>query len=159
MKHSEEHYELFFGANSAYYNNVLAKMNDGKLALFNIYACLFGLCWMLYRKMYRTAGIVLVIIIIQAFIEQLLIHIYGLSFLGNIEYRMAIMLLIAIAMGFSGNYFYIKQSDRKISKILEMDLTTDETNQKLLKYGGTSSLSVVLFFLFWIVLISLTRLV
>ena len=71
MKHSEEHYRIYFGRKADYYLDVVKDFESGKKVVFNIFSFFFGLFWMLYRKLYVPILVVVILLFVEVMIEQL----------------------------------------------------------------------------------------
>ncbi|MFN6943346.1 MAG: DUF2628 domain-containing protein [Cytophagaceae bacterium] len=139
MEITEEYLRAYFGKKSDYYLDKWNEYKNGKIISFKPYAFLFGLFWLLHRKMYKIALIVALVILVEGIIED-----YLLTDIINIEedYGKIIdlftMFTFGAFFGMFGNYLYMKSSEQKIKRILSEELTKEETILKLEKSGGTS---------------------
>lgn len=155
MKHSEEHYRLYFGKKANYYLEVLRDFESGKKVVFNIFPFFFGLFWMLYRKLYFPILVVAILLFIEVVIEQTLLIIMDASTGTETVVDRISMIVWVTLLGVFGNRIYIGQANRKISKIKKLNLSEEETNEKIKQSGGTTIIPhitiamiiVILFFL------------
>lgn len=138
MKHTEEHYRLFFGRNSDYYLEIVKKQNSNKNMPFSTVAFIFGLFWMLYRKLFRLLPFVFLLLLIEAVIEQTIYELTNTTDTVESIVDKTSWLLWAFIFGAFGNQFYLKMADRKIAKIISLELPEKETNEKIKKAGGTT---------------------
>lgn len=138
MKHSEEHYKLYFGKKADYYFDIVTELDSGKRVVFNLFSFLFGLFWMLYRKLYLPLLIVVILIFLESMIEQtILISINASPVTEAVVEKISLFIWVSL-LGFFGNTMYINQANRKITKILALNLTIEETDRKIKKAGGTT---------------------
>ncbi|MBL0683611.1 DUF2628 domain-containing protein [Aquimarina mytili] len=138
MKHTEREYQIFFGDNDDYYLDVIQSYDRGRKLRFNPYAFFLGIFWLLYRKMYLTFTFIVVLIFLQAFIEETLYENYLISYQTYNSLDIISRLVWASVLGLFGNKFYQLEVDRKISRVLNENLSEQETKTKLGKVGGTT---------------------
>lgn len=113
--------------NTEYYMDKFEKyeMNQS-FASWNWAAFFLNIYWMLYRKMYKVAAIVVAIKIVAFFV------------LG--PFAPIVSFAIAIGIGVYGNLFYIKDCINKISNIKRFSSNINEAdyNNRLMINGGTN---------------------
>lgn len=134
-QHSEEHYRKYFGPQADYHLGVLNQMEEGKKNVFNFYAFLFGIFWLLYRRMYWVALAFLAIAMLWGLIESGLIELFKLHQYSEIIGRGSMFLLGGILGAFI-NRIYLKRSNTKISKIIDTSNSEEEIDSRLKEAGG-----------------------
>jgi len=142
----------FFEKNSDYYLAKWKEFKTGKFYTFNLMAFLFGIMWFLYRKMYKEAGILSLIIIVETCVS--------LYFIGDQSelsktYDYVMQAVYAIVTGFVGNYLYMRSTQRKLSMVDSFNYQGDSLEAHLRKVGGTSWLAVIVGVLIFIVLLAI----
>lgn len=120
-------YSTFYGKSDGYYMKCLYKIKEGHRLVFNIYAFLFGIFWLAYRKMYTEVCITL-------FFGGILIILFSIFALP----------FIAINLGLIANYLYIKKSIRTIERVKEDYQSFTDQIEILRKEGGTSINAVII---------------
>mgnify|MGYP003671238285 CR=1 FL=1 len=135
---TETNWELaaFVGENRAYYLEKWESLKNGSVLSFNFYAFLFGIAWLLYRKMYREAGILFAIILVES---EVTFNLVG----DNGAVDIAIRIFYSLAIGFTANYFYLKHAEREIQKLNEQFQDPTALKELIIKKGGTSWISVI----------------
>lgn len=94
-------------------------------------AFLFGVVWIMYRKMYDTAAIWLGLTVIISLIERLLDVPASLSLL--------VTLVISVIMGVCGNGWYLEHCQREIARVCPANGNSDtRMRRELAERGGTS---------------------
>ena len=146
-------WKIYLGEEANYYIPKWDKIQSGQIISFNIYAFIFGIFWMLYRKMYRTALIVGGFIILQLAAEELLMT---KMYMTEEEFKpiswistLAINTLLAL---FS-NWLFYKEAKRKIADV--KNTTIGDYDLRLLDVGGTSVLSIFIGLIIYVVAIAL----
>jgi len=131
-------WQLIVGEKSKYYIPRWLDMKSGKSKIsFNVAAFFLGIFWMLYRKMYVASAIYFAIMIFLGFFEVFVIEeLYGEN---PIFEKVANWISIAI-IGFYGNYFYLKNTEKKILNIRNSNYSNELYEEQLLKQGDTSFL-------------------
>lgn len=113
---------LFIGSNQPYYLNQFHVMNvKSTKTSWNWCAFLFSVYWMAYRKMYKLAAIILVVVSILAMIPVI----------GTL-----VAIGVSVAIGILGNYLYMTYVEEELRMA-----RTLESSQAILyihKKGGTS---------------------
>ncbi|REE02099.1 DUF2628 domain-containing protein [Marinoscillum furvescens] len=155
MKHSEEHYKLYFGKKADYYLDVVKDFESGKKVVFNIFSFFFGLFWMLYRKLYIPILVVAILLFVEVIIEQLILTAMNASSGTETLVDRLSMIAWGTLLGLFGNRIYIGQANRKITKIKSLNLSEEETNKKIEISGGTTLLPHLIIVVLIIILIIL----
>ena len=114
------------------------EFESGKKLGFNFYAFLFGMFWMLYRKMHRFLLIILLVIIAESTLEFLILEWTNASLQTEQTLNKFSYFIWGSIIGLFANKGYIKMADRKISRILNLNLTQDITEKRIKKAGGTT---------------------
>lgn len=133
-------YDAFFQKETAYYHAKLERFNNGDKYMFNLAAFVFGITWMLYRKMYIEAAVLFGIIFFEGLVEQLL-------FGSNSEYQfisLIINLVTAFAFGTLANFFYLQKAKRAVEHTKVQFSNQEERIGFLKKTGGTNTLAFVI---------------
>lgn len=146
-------WRIFIGEQANYYIPKWEKIQSGQIISFNIYAFLFGIFWMFYRKMYRTALIVGGLLVFQFLIEDFLRINMNITEEGFKPITWSFTLLINTLFALFSNWLFYLEGQRKIEQI--KDSTIDDYEVKLLQAGGTSILSVFLGMVIYIVAIAI----
>ena len=124
-KPTEIDYVRYVGNNSLTFLNKFKALKDNRLS-FNLGAALFGLPYLVYRKLYLTASLYILLSMI------LPSHIVS-------------YLLLAILLGVGTDYVYLKKADYFIEKIKSDKDTDKEIKDELIRQsGGVDSLSAAL---------------
>lgn len=139
----DELFEAYFKKGVGYYNSVLVDVKAGKKVIFGIFPFLLSIFWMLYRKMYLTAFVSLIIVtLFSEFLEYIVFNYFsnistpGFTAIHNIA--------IATIFGFFGNWLYIKDAERKIIKIQNKYSDRETLIIEVRKKGGTDLFSPLL---------------
>ncbi len=125
----------FFGPQAAYYADVAADSQTGKVR-FNAAAFLFGILWMGYRKMYVQAFVAIIIILAEALVEDTLFP----TLSQHQGVSTATTLAFNTIIGFVGNRLYIDFARRQVRKVVLASAgETDElTRIRVRKRGGVA---------------------
>ncbi len=119
------------------------EFESGKKLGFNFYAFLFGMFWMLYRKMHRFLLIILLVIIAESTLEFLILEWTNASLQTEQTLNKFSYFIWGSIIGLFANKGYIKMADRKISRILNLNLTQDITENKAQELDFASLQTVV----------------
>lgn len=148
-----DHYTAFFQNGAAYYHRKLDLFEKGTKLTFNVPAFFLGALWMVYRKMYAEAAILLAIIFAEGFLEEIIFP-KGQD-PKNMTYRIS-TLLFAIITGIISNFLYLNKAQRTVNKAVALYGSDEQTNIYLNKLGGTTYVApFVLLALFVILVIGL----
>lgn len=140
--------EAFVGKNSDYYiQNWSQIVADGSNRLsWNWAAAIGGIVWMLYRKLYMTAGIVFVVVFVDAWITVILQESQVLPIAVAIWDRFSYILYMLV-FGWWGNYWYFRRYQR-IAELCEREMQSPTDSQVLFaEKGGTNMWAAGLFLL------------
>ena len=110
-------WRIYLGEDANYYIPIWEKIQSGQIVTFNIYAFLFGIFWMLYRKMYRTALIVGGIMVIQIMAEELLRINMDMTEEDFKPISWFITLLTSVFFAMFSNWLYFKEAQRRIAEV------------------------------------------
>jgi hypothetical protein len=118
---------------------------------FNGAAAIFGLHWLLYRKMYMAAAIFSLFTVFLGALEELVLR--GLFGSDSSSYSLAIIILplYIFPMALLSNRIYLGHCARRIRRIKGRALQHVVTPQQLNQYGGTSWWPIVGFYLFVVI--------
>ena len=155
MKHSEEHYKLYFGKKADHYLDVVKDLDSGKNVVFNFFSFFFGLFWMLYRKLYIPILIIAILFFVEVIIEQLILTAMNASIVTETFVDRKSMIVWATLFGQFGIRMNIGQANKKISKIIALNLSEQETNKKIKIAGGTTFIPHLIILVLIVILIIL----
>ncbi len=141
-----------------YYVEKWIAIEDNGKDSFNIGAFFFGAFWMLYRKMYKESIIVMMLILLETYLEGYIISIFEWW-----EYEVVLNLIssltIATVIGFFGNRLYLNSTNQKIKELKVINREQSAYQSVLAYVGGTSWAAVAIGFslycLFFFILYSL----
>ncbi|MEC4003619.1 DUF2628 domain-containing protein [Flavobacterium sp. SUN052] len=138
------YFEIFFKKSIEYYIDKVEKFEKGKRISFNLPAFLFGIFWILYRKMYKQSLLIFGIILIFTTAQQILFLKLNYSIELNKLIQFSINITLCFFVGFFGNWIYIKHAKKKINEALTK-FDSDEILKKkyIAKTSGTSILTVI----------------
>ena len=139
-----ELWKLFIGPYADYYSREWRQLQKGRVLSFNLSAFCFGVFWLLYRKMYKPAIILLSVYFAEGYLESLLLTNLPFS-VGTWEFiRIGFYFTI---LGFLGNWIYYRYTEQELAKIA--DKYPEHLQFKLIqKKGGTSFLPIIIVILF-----------
>lgn len=140
-----EYLEQYFGKKKDYYLPKLQALENGEKHSFNLNAFLFGVLWVLYRRMYFYVFILLLVGVAESKLEKILLDRFGNTYDMQMSLRFLWLIIFGIVLGNFGNYFFLEYSKKKIKKIIS---TTDEEviRMKKLKKSGSGN---------WIIIVSI----
>ena len=124
----EQEENRFIGTNVEYYRSKFQEMRmlNQKIS-FNWVALLFGIFWMLYRKMYGVA--------IGALIATVVVGMMGS--LGGV-----LGLVLTLGYGLFGNYLYMMTIQKRVTEVQRFG--EPARSQYVEKYAGTSGTAVII---------------
>lgn len=143
----------YVGSKKDYYLQKWDKIEKGNWLSFNLGACFVGAGWMLYRKMYLEASILILLIIVESHITTNFLYQY---FNDTNILDLGIQLIYTFGTGFFSNYLYLKSAERSIVKLKNLNLEEADYQEKLAKTGGTSWNAVIIGLILYFVLIYFT---
>lgn len=138
MSEPEIYYKHFFGRNSDRYLEIAQQVNQGKVIVFNFYAFILGIFWMLYRRMYLEASIFMVCVFGVGIVESILSEFYGIGLEKGTGRILFESLIWSTLFGCLSNYVYVQKANREIKKILKGSLSKGDKEHKIVKSGGVS---------------------
>jgi hypothetical protein len=159
MIDNEKYLAAFFGRQHDYYLEKYKYYHGGVKFTFNIGAFFGGILWFLYRKLFLHAFGIFLLFIIFSIIEGLIFDTLQVSSeFQKLEFLIS-NFLFATIFGFTGNYFYIKQAEKKITEIISGTESEDECINSLKKNGGVSwtAIIVVVFTIAFLTLILISN--
>ncbi len=139
-----EYFENYFGNSKDYYMPKLIAFERGKKYSFNLSAFLFGMFWFLYRRLYIHSLIILLVILIESRLERIVITLLGNTKDIELSLRITWLIMFGIVCGYFGNYFYLKQSKKKVEQIIEKTAEESQKMRKLKKAGSGNWIIVLL---------------
>lgn len=97
--------------NNNYYRAVLPKISEGKVVSWNWSAGIFGISWLLYRRMYFIACLMQLFLVILFYIESIFLGVLseGLTYCST-------FFLSLVLCGSLGNWFYYKSLSHRLRK-------------------------------------------
>jgi len=135
----EDELRLLVGMNADYY---LDKWNfiekTGNTVVLNLWSLIFGLFWMVYRKMYLYALI--------AYIFMSLVFVIKSVMKQSIFVNYVSFFVFGFFFAFFGNYIYYVHTRNKLAKLRKDNLLHEDIDKKLKILGGTSWVSVIVLF-------------
>jgi hypothetical protein len=133
-------YEAYFKVSKEYYLLRLERFLNRDKYSFNIYAFLFALPWMMYRKLYKELGIFVLILIVIGVLEEIC------QFQQNFGpvYDLVINLGTGTAIGMLANNLYFKKAIKIVEKAKQNFESKEEQMAFLRKKGGISYLFLIL---------------
>jgi Protein of unknown function (DUF2628) len=134
MEINEEYLVAFFGKNTDYYLHKWREWQQGRRISFNLAAFFAGLFWFVYRRMYRVAGLILLLVIVEAQVEQWLLP----ASLESQGRAVAASVVLATIFSAFGNWIYLSYARRKITRILRRETSEEAILRQLRRQGGTS---------------------
>lgn len=142
MIENEKYFSAFFDRQKDYYLEKYRDHLGGAKFTFNIGAFLGGIFWFLYRKLFLHALFIFFLLMIFNIVEGLIFEALQInSEFQKLEFFLS-TLLFAVAYGYSGNYFYLRQAERKVTAIVESTEDEDKRITLLEKKGGVSWLAI-----------------
>jgi len=146
------YFNSYFGRSPDYYIERVKWYFNGKNNSFNIYAFFLGVLWLLFRKMYRPAFFIILIVLLFTIIEEIM---YSGGVMDNSTYSYIIMisyLILPALIGCFSNRIYIRRSIKIIESSVRIQGDPVKVNESLRKKGGTSLIAPLIFLI--IVLLS-----
>lgn len=132
---TEQDASVFIGENAAFYLQKWEKHHNSAFKGWNWAAAIFRIEWMVYRKMYAEAVLMVVMTIV---LELLLI---GLLLLGVRISDSVLKGVVQLVIGLLANALYYKKAVRTVRKTAHMD--ESQKHIYLEKRGGVNVLGVV----------------
>lgn len=138
-----EVYKAYFFDDTTYYANALNKYEQGKKFTFNFSAGFFGVCWLLFRKMYIEGFIFWIVFILLGSLIDYLTTLLGINSnsVSNLLSQFIFLIISFVTLSFIGNYLYIRKSQRVVQAYLSKHNMEELDSTDLAKLGlkgGTS---------------------
>jgi len=155
MEETGRHYfEAFFGNDSDTYMPKLEEYQSGKRFFFSIGGFVFGLLWLIYRKLYWQVLITFAVAIALGFIQELLLMLGVLGTDGAGLFEFISLLLISLYISTTGHYFVIRRAISKTGSILAAE-TEEELRLLKLKKAGKGNITLVIVAVLLILVLSI----
>lgn len=140
----EERYLIaFFDRQSDYYLEAYRQYQAGNKYSFNIGSFFLGLLWLLYRKLYVEAILIFGALIAFDFLQNFAYKFFEANHAFQIAFSTTANIGLAIGLGFGGTFLYLRNAERKITKILAQTDDEDERMRLLSAQGGISWTAVL----------------
>jgi uncharacterized membrane protein YccC len=138
-------WRAYFGRESDYYMNQLAKLRAGQRLDFSLVAFLFGLAWMIYRKMYAVAFAALMIILLESTLEEVVSQLLRVPETVSGALGTLISIVLGILVGSYANRVYLWDARRAIRQVLQEmpHASSEELTDRIRRSGGTSVLALI----------------
>lgn len=156
MDPTTEQLAAFVGPRTAYYLAAWAPLRSGEAVLgrYNVSGFLFGTGWLLYRKLYRQAAVLCVILVVESGISDSIFQSRGYE-AAPPSYNFLMMLIYGSVVGTFGNLWYYRAAQRAVQRApTEPERSLAEIGRR----GGTSLRSVVTGLLLFLLLVLLSAL-
>jgi hypothetical protein len=140
----DRYYRLFVGRRSNYYLRQWRRLRHGQWLTFNSSSFLFGILWLLYRRMFRTAFLFLAVFLAEGFVEALFFRAWNI--VPPLWWVGTRTLIFALLLGVLGNWLYLLHTREKVRQITRF-YEPGEREEIMRLLGGTSWWPVVLFLL------------
>jgi hypothetical protein len=146
----EKYLKAYFLIQSDYYFEKYKSYKSGDKIIFNVWPFLFGIFWFLYRKLWLEAFVILLLYLIIYTLNT------GIAEPDN-EWLVNSLfnIIIATGLGFSGNYFYLKNAEKKVQSVLSTISDEKQRVRVLSKKGGVSLAPYFLLFVFLSIMVVL----
>jgi hypothetical protein len=116
-------FKAYFNEETDYYVEKLMRFQNGQKYSFNFWAGFLGIIWLAYRKMYREAGIILVVILLAGFLLRSVLSSFNPASLSNSRIADTILSIVYfIIIGITGNYLYLS----KVNKIVNDYISSNQ---------------------------------
>ncbi|OON66943.1 DUF2628 domain-containing protein [Hymenobacter sp. CRA2] len=139
MDINEEYLAAFFGRNADYYLGKWRAWQGGQRISFNGGAFFAGIFWVLYRRMYWVAGLIMLCLVAEAEAEEWLLHRFSFPLAPESQSRTIVVnVLSATILSACANWMYLAYARRKITKVLRTETSEEAILRKLRRQGGTS---------------------
>ena len=139
MEVTDDALRAYVGARGDYYLQAWQPLRAGEAASAGVNKSAFfaGLAWLFYRKLYRPALIVLLVVFIETGISESLFRWYGYDDPPRAYHLLAIFVYSSV-IGIFGNVWYYRLTVRRIE-----GAANGATPEALARLGGTSWLAVL----------------
>jgi hypothetical protein len=139
MEVTDDALRAYVGARADYYLHAWHPLRTGEATSAGVNKSAFfaGLAWLFYRKLYRPALVVLLIVFIETGISESLFHWYGYDDPPR-AYNLLAIFVYSSVIGIFGNVWHYRLAVRRIE-----GAPPGTTPEALARLGGTSWLSVL----------------
>lgn len=134
-------YAAYFKKDIEYYLNTFERYRNGNKYVFNVYAFFFGVFWFMYRKMYREALIIILVIVAEGYLEDILTAGMNETAIKVVTRISTIAIGIIVAM--LANALYIRKAESIIGKAKQEQTDQEDLISDLQKKGGVSYLFLI----------------
>jgi hypothetical protein len=150
---TETELATFVGQHANYYLRAWRPLrsDEAQRGEFNASAFLLSGGWLLYRRLYRAAAILMATVIVESTVSDALFLRAGLREPPR-SYTLLMTLIYTSVIGLFANRWYYHHSVRQITALKAAGMASD---QVLARRGGTSWLSVILGLLTFMLLLVL----
>lgn len=150
----EKYLVAYFGRQPDYYLEMNQARLRGKKYQFNIGAFFCGVFWFLYRKLFKEALIIVLLLFVLGIVEETIYS--SLSTSHEIQTAVFFLstLVFGLIYGFVGNSIYLAKAEKVIAKVLSETKEEDLRINILSKKGGTSwspFIIILLLVILWVV--------
>ena len=139
----EEELRTFFGRSSEYYIQQWIYWTEGQFPGINPFALLFGICWLIYRQLWLSAGGALVFFWFLGLLEKSFLTTLPVAWSSNTGFFLKLVLL-HLLIGLFGNRIYLGHAQQQIRHV-KSSYSGEEILPELASRGGTSLLPVLIF--------------
>jgi hypothetical protein len=139
MEVTDDALRAYVGARADYYLRMWHSLRTRETSRAGVNKSAFfgGLAWLFYRKIYRPALIVMLIVLIETVVSERLFLSYGYDNPPR-AYNLLVILVYSLVIGTFGNVWYYRLAVSRIQ-----DAPNGTTSETLARLGGTSWLSIV----------------
>lgn len=132
----EELYAAYFQKSSAYYLKRLEEYKKGNKTIFNVYAFFFGIFWLMYRKMYKEAVIIILILFVEGVLENAVLKNLPQQTQTSIDRILTIF--FALVIGTAANSWYFRKAEKAVNDVTQQELDRDAQLKAIEAKGGVS---------------------
>ncbi len=150
-------WRIYLGEQANYYIPKWEKIQSGQIITFNIYAFFFGIFWMLYRKMYRTALVIGAIMFVQIIAEESLRVNMNMTEEDFQPITWTFNILFSTCFALFSNLLFFNEAQRRISEV--KNSTVANYDIELMEKGGTSLISILVGIIFYVAVFFLVLLI
>ena len=147
-----DYFQALFGKDKDYWTTEAVRLEMEDRTRFNIFALVFGIFWFLYRKMYREALVILIIIMAITYLEEVMLANNFIDQASQFDISLSINLGVSIVLGLIGNRLYLNHCARKVADLQEAALSEEQKIKALEARGGTNILLPAFLFLSFVML-------
>lgn len=142
-------FKAFYTQKSKYYADQLEKFEQGERLSFNFWAGFFSVTWFIYRKMYKQAIIIFLIILALTIISAVILQLINPYDSSNEVYvKIFFYIFDFVVLGFIGNKLYISKSIKSVESFINehgLENVDNSLMNKLRAKGGTSIVNALIF--------------